>query len=63
MNNQFNDQNYSLRFKRQSSCDQGYYVGIDDKLTLRRLFKGFGYAGFLFAIALFVMHVGLQAGF
>ena len=61
--NQYNDQNYSMRFKRQSSCDQGYYVAMDDKLTLRRFVKGLGYAAFFFATALVVMNIAIQAGF
>lgn len=61
--NQYNDQNHTLRFKRQSSLDQGYYCGIDDKLTMRRLVKGFGYAAFFFSIAAFVMNIGFHAGY
>jgi hypothetical protein len=56
-------QNWDGIVRRQSSLDQGYYSGLDDKLTFGRLVKGILFAIVFASAAYGVMHFGARAGF
>ena len=50
-------------FTRRSSLSDGYYSGIDDRLTMRRLVKGVAYCSIFCLISAAVLFVGAAVGF
>lgn len=50
-------------FTRRSSLSDGYYSGLDDRLTMRRLVKGVAYCSIFCLISAAVLFVGAAVGF